>query len=118
MAACDLIKIDVDGKELEVLKSAEMQIERFRPVLYFENDVQEASAELLSFAIEKLGYDLYWHLAPVFSPDNYFGNTVNHWAPNNLCSLMVLGVPSERKLRSIDIPRIHDVSSWWDGLGT
>jgi len=59
LTGCDLIKVDVDGKELEVLQSGEMQIERYRPVLYFENDVRDASAELLSYVMEKLGYDLY-----------------------------------------------------------
>src|SRR5262249_10124690 len=98
LAACDLIKVDVDGKELEGLQSGEMQIERFRPVLYFENDVREASAELLGFVTDKLGYDLYWHPAPIFQEANFFGNPVNHWAPHNILSLMVLGLPRERKI--------------------
>jgi FkbM family methyltransferase len=114
MAACDLIKIDVDGKELEVLKSAEMQIERFRPVLYFENDVQDASGALLSFVMERLGYDLYRHVAPVFKPDNFFGNPVNHWTPNNLCSLMILGIPAERKFTVEGLPRIRHKDEWWN----
>src|SRR6202521_2916733 len=57
--ACDLIKIDGDGKELEVLRSGEMQIERHRPAIYFENDDRAFSPELLSFLIDNLGYDLY-----------------------------------------------------------
>src|SRR6266516_3922883 len=97
LAACDLIKIDVDGKELEVLRSGEMQIEKHRPILYFENDVRESSAELLSFVIDKLGYNAYWHPAPIFDEKNFFGNPVNHWAPQNIVSLMVLAVPAERK---------------------
>ena len=114
LPACDLLKIDVDGKELEVLKSGEMQIERFRPILYFENDVKDMSADLLSFAIEKLGYDLYWHLAPVFSANNYFGNPVNHWAPKSMCSLMVLGIPSERKVALSNLQRVKDKHDWWE----
>jgi hypothetical protein len=43
MSSLRLIKVDVDGKELDVLQSGAMQIERFRPTLYFENDVQDAS---------------------------------------------------------------------------
>ena len=49
LEALDLLKVDVDGRELDVLQSGAMQVERFRPVLYFENDVQEASTALLSF---------------------------------------------------------------------
>jgi hypothetical protein len=115
LAACDLLKIDVDGKELEVLKSGEMQIERFRPILYFENDVKNASADLLTFAMDQLGYDLYWHAAPIFEPDNFFGNPNNHWG-KNICSLMILGIPRERKQQISDLPRIIDAGQWWDSV--
>jgi FkbM family methyltransferase len=113
LAACALIKVDVDGKELEVLQSGEMQIERCRPVLYFENDVREASADLLSYAMQTLGYDLYWHPAPIFDEDNFFGNPVNHWAPKNIVSSMVLGIPSEQKVEIPNLRRITDKSDWW-----
>lgn len=112
--ACDLVKIDVDGSELDVLRSGEMQIERFRPVLYFENDVKAASADLLTFAIEQLGYDLYWHAAPIFDSNNFFGNPVNHWAPRNLASLMVVGLPRERGRVVEDLPRVTGPDDWWD----
>jgi FkbM family methyltransferase len=114
LAACDLLKVDVDGKELDVLQSGEMQIERHRPILYFENDVREASAELLSYARDKLGYDLYWHPAPIFDEDNFFGNPVNHWAPRTVVSLMVLGVPAERKQAISGLKPIRDKNDWWE----
>ena len=50
-----------------------MQIQRHRPILYFENDLGEASSELLSYAMEKLGYDLFWHPAQIFDEENFFG---------------------------------------------
>jgi FkbM family methyltransferase len=114
LEACDLIKVDVDGKELEVLQSGEMQIERFRPILYFENDNRELSPALLGYCMEKLGYDLYWHKAPIFNEDNFFGNPVNAWAPKAVISLMVLGIPSERKLSVGSLPRVEDKDAWWN----
>jgi len=114
LAACDLIKVDVDGKELEVLQSGEMQIERFRPVLYFENDVREVSADLLGFVMDKLGYDLYWHPAPIFEDTNFFGNPVNYWAPHNILSLMVLGLPKERKVSISNLRPVASRDDWWD----
>lgn len=117
LPACDLIKIDVDGKEQEVLASGEMQIERFRPILYFENDVREASSRLLAFAGDTLGYDLYWHVAPVFEEKNYFGNPTNHWAPKNICSIMVLGIPSERKLEIDGLRRVRSSDEWLEPQG-
>jgi len=114
LEACDLIKVDVDGKELEVLQSGEMQIEKHRPILYFENDVRESSSALLSFVMDKLGYALYLHPAPIFEENNFFGNPVNHWAPGNICSLMVLAIPSERKLEVRNLRRVVDKNDWWD----
>jgi FkbM family methyltransferase len=116
VAACDLIKVDVDGKELDVLRSGEMQIERFRPVLYFENDVRASSQDLLDYVMHKLKYDLYWHPAPIFEPENYFGNPVNHWAPRNIVSLMVVAIPSEQRRTVPGLKRISNASDWWDGL--
>ena len=115
LKACDLIKVDVDGKELEVLESGAMQIEKHRPVLYFENDVRESSPALLSFVMDELGYDLYWHVAPIFDAKNFFGNPENHWAPNNICSVMVLGLPSERKLQIQGLRRVSGKDDWWEG---
>jgi FkbM family methyltransferase len=111
--ACHLIKIDVDGNELEVLESGAMLIERFRPVLYFENDVRDVSPRLLDFAMNTLGYDLYQHRAPIWDPDNFFGNPVNHWAPKNIVSLMVLGVPREANLTIDSLPKIGSPDEWW-----
>ena len=111
---CHLIKVDVDGKELDVLQSGEMTIERFRPALYFENDIREASPPLLEFAMKTLGYDLYWHLAPVFDENNFFGNATNHWAPKVLVSPMVLGVPTESGLELPTLGGIKGADDWWD----
>jgi len=116
VTSCALIKIDVDGKELEVLRSARSLIEKCRPVLYFENDAQDASAALLGHAMEQ-GYDLYWHPAPIFEPDNFFGNPVNHWAPKNILSLMVLGIPAERRAQySVPLKKVMDPGQWWDQI--
>ena len=114
LVACDLIKVDVDGKELDVLRSGEMQIEKHRPILYFENDVRESSAELLAYVIDKLGYKAYWHPAPIFDENNYFGNPVNHWAPQNIASLMVLGIPAERKADLSGLRQIKGNTDWWE----
>jgi len=115
MPRCDLIKIDVDGKERDVLESGAMLIEKHRPVLYFENDQPEQSAPLLECAMS-LDYDLYWHIAPIFQPDNFLKNPVNHWAPQDIASVMVLGVPSERKAQITALPRIRSKDESWQAL--
>jgi hypothetical protein len=67
---CSFVKVDVDGKELQVLRSASHLIEKNRPVLYFENDNQPTSGALLDHAMSQQ-YDLYWHPAPIFDPNNF-----------------------------------------------
>jgi hypothetical protein len=83
-------------------------------VLYFENDFRDSSPALLSFVMRELGYVLYWHAAPIFDEDNFFGNRENHWAPKNICSLMMLGIPSERKMAIKDLRPVRDKDDWWD----
>jgi FkbM family methyltransferase len=117
LEALDLVKVDVDGKELEVLQSGAMQIERFRPIIYFENDSKELSPALLSFVMKDLGYKLYWHAAPIFEPDNFFGNPVNHWAPNSVVSMMVLALPAEKHDDLKGLPRIQEATEWWPMAG-
>jgi FkbM family methyltransferase len=73
---CRLIKVDVEGMELEVLRGARHLIIQNQPALYVENDRRDQSDELISF-IENLGYNLYWHRPPLFSTDNFFKNPTN-----------------------------------------
>ena len=66
--------------------------------------------------METLGYDLYWHPAPMFETDNYFGNPVNHWAPDVIASQMVLGLPSERRATLSALRKIQHKDEWWEGF--
>jgi FkbM family methyltransferase len=114
--ACAFIKIDVDGKELQVLRSAQKLIQKARPALYFENDDRAASAPLLEHAMG-LDYDLYWHPAPIFQPNNFFGNPTNFWAPSGILSFMVLGIPREHRHRyKVPFKAIAHKDEWWDVL--
>jgi hypothetical protein len=112
LETCALIKIDVDGREQEVLESGARLIERARPVLYFENDQQPLSRPLLRHAMD-LGYELYWHLAPMFRADNFRGNAHDAWAPNRLVSPMVLGLPADRSFPVPDLDLIADAGEWF-----
>ena len=82
-------------------------------MLYFENDLQDASEPLLAYVLG-LGYDLYWHAPPIFSPDNFRGNPVNHWAPDTVTSAMMLAIPRELNLRAENLPPVTGAGQWWD----
>ena len=111
--SCAFIKIDVDGKELEVLRSAQATITACRPVIYLENDDRERSAALFEFLLLN-EYSLYWHRAAIFEPENFYGNPVNHWAPQNIVSLMMLCIPDEHEANSqIKLKKVSHKDEWW-----
>jgi FkbM family methyltransferase len=72
----NLIKIDVEGMEEQVLRGGQQVLQKFKPMLYVENDRVESSEALIRF-IAGFGYRLFWHLPPLFNPDNYYGISEN-----------------------------------------
>ena len=64
-----------------------------------------------------LDYDLYWHPAPIFQPNNFFGNPTNFWAPSGILSFMVLGIPHEHRDRyKVPFKAIAHKDEWWNAL--
>jgi len=90
LPSCRLLKVDVEGMELDVLAGARQTIERCAPIIYVENDRKEKSDELIRY-IADMGYQMYWHRPPLYHPDNFFGNKENVFrdlaSRNMLCAL-------------------------------
>lgn len=101
-----LLKIDVEGMEKEVLEGAREIIERFKPILYVENDRVDNSKELIEY-IFQLGYDLWWHLPPLFNEDNFNGVSENVY--ENIISVNMMGFHKSVKA-NVDLPKIEDSS--------
>jgi len=76
LQSCDFIKLDVEGMECEAILGGRATIEKFKPMLYVENDREDRSAELVR-TLDGLGYSMYWHYPPLFNPKNFAGHAEN-----------------------------------------
>ncbi|MCA9127291.1 MAG: FkbM family methyltransferase [Planctomycetales bacterium] len=85
-----LLKIDVEGMESDVLVGCSDHISRLRPVIYVENDRVDRSEKLIE-QIMALDYDLFWHLPPLYNPNNFAGDAENVFP--NLISVNMLCTP-------------------------
>lgn len=110
---CRLIKVDVEGMECEVLEGARNTIARLRPVLYVENDRTEHSQRLITL-IQSLGYKLWWHLPPMFNPNNFRGDNENLFG--NIVSVNMLCLPQETQT-VVDLPEIKTPDDNWRNAG-
>jgi FkbM family methyltransferase len=90
LPSCSLMKIDVEGMELQVLQGATATIGRCQPCLYVENDRADQSLALTRF-IDSLGYAMYWHLPPLYNPQNFYENRKNIFG--NIISANLFCVP-------------------------
>ena len=95
IARCRLLKVDVEGMELQVLRGARKLIAVNQPAIYVENDRPELSDPLVRF-IQDLDYVLYWHYPPLFNPDNFLKNPTNVFG--GLVSLNMLCLPKSASL--------------------
>ena len=102
-----LIKIDVEGNELDVLKGAEKLIARDGPLIYLENDRPDKLRELLDH-VASLEYEMHWHWPRLYRPDNFGKNPQNIFGETG--SLNVLCVPAERKFKVEGMRRVTDTA--------
>jgi FkbM family methyltransferase len=107
LATCDFLKIDVEGWESEVLRGARQTISRCRPLIYVENDRADQQAVLIEL-LSELGYELYWHVAPLFSAANF--NGAQQDITDRTASLNMFCAPRERGLTVARFERIDPIN--------
>jgi len=111
---CRLVKIDVEGMELDVLQGAAATIRRLKPVLYLENDRRKNSPALLAHLLG-LGYRCWWHMAPLFNAANFFANPVNAFLTaqkGQIRARNVLALPPGEKLPYKAASEIKSPEDW------
>jgi FkbM family methyltransferase len=90
------MKVDVEGWETDVLMGARKTIRTHHPILYLENDRPDRAPRLLEEA-ESLGYELWWHVTPLFAENNFNHNPHNYFG--NIVSFNVFGVHPSHNLK-------------------
>lgn len=101
-----LIKLDVEGMELAVLRGGIELLKRRRPALFVENNLPgEASEALIKFFCE-MEYDCYWQICFSFNESNYRQNKNNVFGRGNCIN--ILAVPQSA---TSDIRGMRKVSS-------
>lgn len=107
----DFLKIDVEGMEIDVLLGGQKKIETCRPAIYCENDRAIKSPALIQALID-LKYDMWWHMPPLFNPDNFRGAVTNFYGP--MVSVNMLCFPSELKLKVNGLRAVNGPDDVWD----
>jgi FkbM family methyltransferase len=93
LPSCALLKLDLEGMEVEALRGAASLIASHRPVMYVENDRKDRADELVSL-LREWDYQLFWHTPPLYSPTNYAGDSENIFGA--IVSINLLCLPRER----------------------
>jgi len=93
----DLIKIDIQGMELDLLRGAQGTLQTHRPHLYLEMEHDGQAPELLRLlSAAAPGYKCFRHRVPIFNEKNYFGRRDNVFggisAQNILCTQSTLAL--------------------------
>lgn len=104
LAKCDFIKADIEGMELDMLLGATQTIEKFRPILYVENDDPLKSPALLSHLLIGLHYKVYWHIPALFNPNNFEGVQNNIFGGIGSANLLCL--PAEKIYDDVGLPEV------------
>jgi FkbM family methyltransferase len=110
LPSLQLLKIDVEGMEIEGLLGAKNKIAKHRPFLYVENDRPHLSAALISL-MDGMGYELCWHFPQMFSENNFQKNAENIFG--NMISINLIGVPKELNLPVTGFHKVTGTEDIW-----
>jgi FkbM family methyltransferase len=110
---CRLLKIDVEGMELDVLEGAHALIAATRPLIYVENNDAARSPALIEWLLDRQ-YHLFWHVSRFFNPRNFAANPDNVFA--NLADLNMISVGADLAPAFARLPRVTGPDDNWQAL--
>jgi FkbM family methyltransferase len=93
LPACHVIKLDIEGMELDALRGGAGLVRKYRPALYVANNRPNRAAQVVGLLLG-WKYRLYQHRSPLYpGPDNFAGVTENIFG--GLVSSNLLCLPAE-----------------------
>tara|TARA_B100000686_G_C16520007_1_gene826725 strand:+ start:397 stop:771 length:375 start_codon:yes stop_codon:yes gene_type:complete len=113
-----LLKIDVEGMELDVLEGASALVAEQQPLIYLENDRQDNLEAKLSWLLER-NYACHWHLPAYFRDDNFYGCKNDPFVQpdgKSILSANVFAAPESITVHVLERTRITSPTSWWTDL--
>ena len=102
-----LLKIDVEGMEIGVLKGAKELVKKFKPIIYVENDRQQHSKNLIEL-LWSMDYKMYWHMPRLYNKDNFFQDDENIFG--NIVSVNMVCIPKDSPIKILDMKEVVDSS--------
>ena len=104
LPSCRLIKADVEGMEVDVLRGAKDTILGCHPFLYVEDDRKENS-ERLRGLMQDFGYRLYEHQPHLYNRSNWARLDRNIWSDEGIiASFNLLGIPNAMEGVTVEKP--------------
>lgn len=91
---CTVIKIDVEGNELNVLKGASRTIKKHRPVIFFEA-LEDSEWDKCRQYLADRDYNMFWVVCKVHPMNETYKNPKEH-PFKNLAAFNILAVPAEK----------------------
>ena len=95
-----LIKCDAQGQELDIILGSKKIIDIYKPFLYLENDDINTSRALIE-NIKYMGYIMFWHLPPLYNPNNFLKNSNNIFAKIISCNMLCIHKSTKIKLSEV-----------------
>jgi FkbM family methyltransferase len=90
----DVVKLDVEGAEISVLKGMEGTIKKFRPTIWAEVLHLSSLLELIEWS-RAFQYHAYGYVIDAYNPDNYNGLDFDIWAGGRELSCLLIDPSSK-----------------------
>ena len=95
-----LIKCDAQGQELNIILGSKKIINTHKPFLYLENDDINTSKALIE-KIKEMKYIMFWHLPPLYNPNNFLKNSKNIFPKIISCNMLCIHQSTEIRLSEV-----------------